>query len=114
MMNIIKLTNQTNKMNDEINLPSRIKSASGTSELMKTQDLNQISLTWIVKIICLDTITCAYVSLNHACLQILSQSDWITQDEKVKGAIKIVRGFQFSKYLQSCQPLSIDNLTWHY
>ena len=45
MMNIIKLTNQTNKMNDEINLPSRIKSASGTSELAKTQDLNQISLT---------------------------------------------------------------------
>lgn len=40
MMNIIfKLTNQTNKMNDEINLPSRIKSASGTSELMKTPDL---------------------------------------------------------------------------
>lgn len=41
----------------------------------------------------MDTKPCTGLSLNHACFQILSQSDWITQGDKVKGAIKIVQGF---------------------
>lgn len=41
--------------------------------------------------ICLDTI---HASVNHACFQVLSQSDWISQDDKLQGATKIVQGFQ--------------------